>query len=297
MKTNRLFLPIIPIVLLGFLAPLEYTTPVANTPEAVLTGNTSTIQGIPVEDVDINIEGDFSATAITGFDGSFIFSNIPDGSSITITPSKSIEPNGTDSLSVADVVLVRRAILFIEDFTSPCETIAADVNSSTVGATAPLDGVTSFDQVLISQVILGESNMLTPPWKFIPADANVFTGDPIPQNIMIDNATGDVAADFLAIRSGNVTGCTDQAYIDPTLIVVADPQPEAPTGFTIDVPIVAFNFTNVAGLQFSIEWDPAVLSLAGPNFGANLDGLSASNFGFSQASDGRLRFLWIDFFG
>jgi hypothetical protein len=295
MKTKNLFSPIIPIVLFAFFIPFESAVPVSPVPQAILSGSTTTAEGVPVTEVEITIEGEFSATANTDFDGQFLFSDIPDGSSITITPNKPIEPNlNSGNITISDLIQLRRAVLFIEDFTTPCETFAADVNGTSTGASDPIDGVSTFDQVLISQAILG-INTLSPAWEFIPADANTFTGNPIPQSITIDNITGDNQADFLAIQAGDITACTEQVYIDPSLVISVNTPLQVQTGSTFTLPIEVLNFADLAGLQFSVQWDPTVLSFVGPDLGFNLTDLDISNFGTLEVSDGKLRFLWTDF--
>jgi hypothetical protein len=83
MQIRTLFSPIIPVLLIGLWAAQGAPPAVDTQPDAVLTGGTFTTDGMPVEEVDIVIEGDYAATAITDFDGTFIFSNIPDGSAIS----------------------------------------------------------------------------------------------------------------------------------------------------------------------------------------------------------------------
>ncbi len=62
---------------------------------------------------------------------------------------------------------------------------------------------------------------------------------------------------------------------------------------TLEVPIVARNFQEMVSLQFSIHWDPALLSLE------SVDGLNAALdsaiYNMNMLSSGRMAFSWLDF--
>ncbi len=54
-------------------------------------------------------------------------------------------------------------------------------------------------------------------------------------------------------------------------------------------------FRNIAGLQYSMRWNPAVLRFAGlEEFNPSLTGLAVTNFGTAEANMGRLLMSWDD---
>lgn len=63
------------------------------------------------------------------------------------------------------------------------------------------------------------------------------------------------------------------------------------TTFSADIKVSSF--TDIAGVQFTLQWDPAVLEFQGvENFGIELNDI---NFNADDAvSEGTLRFLWFD---
>ncbi|MBK6930309.1 MAG: HYR domain-containing protein [Saprospirales bacterium] len=63
-------------------------------------------------------------------------------------------------------------------------------------------------------------------------------------------------------------------------------------GQTVTIDITALNFDSISGLQFSLGWDPAVLTYGSVgNFNPSML-LSSSNFGVNQTANGFLGFAW-----
>ncbi|MFK7981582.1 MAG: cohesin domain-containing protein [Saprospiraceae bacterium] len=66
-----------------------------------------------------------------------------------------------------------------------------------------------------------------------------------------------------------------------------------PVGSTVCVPITVNDFDGIASLQFSLQWNPAVLQFNElSNF--NLPELGTSNFNATQAANGQLAAAWSD---
>ena len=66
-------------------------------------------------------------------------------------------------------------------------------------------------------------------------------------------------------------------------------------GDSVAVDVVAYNFTNITGMQYTMEFDNELLTFAGIN-DFNLPGLNANSFAIRQMPDGeeRLVLSWID---
>lgn len=64
-------------------------------------------------------------------------------------------------------------------------------------------------------------------------------------------------------------------------------------GATASVPISAENFNDVVSIQFTLQWDPTIVTYQGTgDYG--LPGMSEFNFGETEIDQGRLTFVWFD---
>ena len=67
-------------------------------------------------------------------------------------------------------------------------------------------------------------------------------------------------------------------------------------GGSVCVPFTVSGFDNLSGLQFTIEYDPSVLTFTtAQNFNSNVSGLN--NASFNEIAAGQLAFLWTDLVG
>ncbi len=130
------------------------------------------------------------------------------GYSITAEARKDSDPlNGVSTL---DLALIQKHLLGIEPFDSPFKIIAADANQ---------DGqVTSFDLVLLKQLILGVNSQLPNgrSWRIIPFDCqfpnpqNPFD-PPLPDKIVLPNTAEPTINHFyfMGIKIGDVNFSAD----------------------------------------------------------------------------------------
>jgi gliding motility-associated-like protein len=64
-------------------------------------------------------------------------------------------------------------------------------------------------------------------------------------------------------------------------------------GGTVSVPVSVENFNDVVSIQFTLQWDPAVVTYQNTgDYG--LPGMSEFNFGETDIANGRLTFVWFD---
>ncbi|MCB0534368.1 MAG: HYR domain-containing protein [Lewinellaceae bacterium] len=94
---------------------------------------------------------------------------------------------------------------------------------------------------------------------------------------------------------GNTASCTFLIDLElmpgDSLTIIASDE-TASCGQTVTVDITALNFDSIAGLQFSMGWDPAVIAFASVgNFNPSLV-LNNGNFGTTQTGSGFLGFAW-----
>ena len=68
---------------------------------------------------------------------------------------------------------------------------------------------------------------------------------------------------------------------------------KAAAGSTVCVDVSVADFENLLAMQYSLVWDPDILSFVGIQ-SYNLPGLSEQNFGAHRTEEGVLTFVWLD---
>ncbi len=167
--------------------------------------------GVPVGQVSVNISGASmpAQTTVAGV-GSYSFTGLPKGGDFTITPTKNI--GFSNGVTAFDLAKINEHILAVTPFTEAWKVIAADANGS--GA------VTASDLVAIQSVILNIVPNFpsgTPSWRFVPmsyAFTNPNNPWPFPQAAsMNDVVQDDLAVNFMGIKTGDVSGNANPAFI------------------------------------------------------------------------------------
>ncbi len=176
-------------------------TPV--TGQALVAGHIQTNEGEEVEAVNIEImgTGTMPSTA-TGTNGDFTLA-LNKGQAYEVVPTKQTAP--LNGVTTFDLIVISKHILGLQDFTSPYQYIAADVNKSGT--------VTAFDMVQLRQLIL---NIIpdfpnNDSWRFVDAKYAFTTETPLNEDfeerITIDNHQADMMdANFVAIKIGDLNG-------------------------------------------------------------------------------------------
>lgn len=168
-----------------------------------LGGHIATFQGAALPAAEVILSGSMQQELLTEEDGSYVFTNLPQGGDYTLRPAWSF--HSMEGITTLDMVLISRHILQVVPFDSPYQLIAADVNGS--------GSVSSLDLVLIQRRILGVIDTFPEQsdWVFVPADYdfpdpnNPFS-PPFPRVMNFNNLTASVEdADFIAVQLGNVS--------------------------------------------------------------------------------------------
>jgi len=263
-----------------------------------------------VAGVSLNAEGGTSGSANSAGDGTFELNlDAGNNNNYTLRPSKSGTDSSSSTVTTSDITFIRRHILLIQDLDSPHAVLAADVNDS--------GSVTTSDITFIRRVILAiDSALPGATWKFVRADQafpelrNPWSHD---KTRSIANLASDMEnLDFIAMRAGDVNGSWSAAATagapgqssgsSRASLMGMPPHNSAPvrlrlagegSGSLAKVRLKASGFQKVTSLQFTLQWDPAVLQYVGVTE-LGLAGLSPGNFGTTRTAQGHLLFSWDD---
>ncbi len=254
-----------------------------------ISGSVLSEMGSPVPSVTMNLTGTDSATLITTNNGLFNF-NVSTNGNYTIIPSKNNDVTVSNGITTLDILLTRKHILNIEVLGSPYKIIAADVNASS--------SISTIDIVLIRGMILG--NLTSFPggkiWSFVSSDF-VFADSLTPYVFDSSRSYTNISSNqtkqnFTAIKLGDVNNSWDPATPKQGAIgnvQMAMAEYHAMTGDEIIIPVSVKDFRNISGYQFTLSWNPRVLSLVEAD-NKSLQGY----YGEQRREEGLLTTIWYD---
>jgi len=266
------------------------TSGTGSTACTVLGGTITLSDGRAVPNTNINLSGSVTTTTATNITGDYSFT-VPSSGTYTISPFE--DDNHSNGVNIGDMLKIARHIAHIEHFDTPLQLIAADVNR---------DGrVNSRDRTEVFQLVLGRESRFdnNTSWRFIPK-SHIFpastlppTGQPgisYPESITLLNVVSDTTGlDFWGVKIGDVDSMATLPRIEPFLEVnigsMDIPMDNIPE--TITIPVKVNNFTDVAGIQFSLNWDPSILRYKGAKM-MNLGGEVEQ----ATVNSGTLKYVW-----
>ncbi len=267
----------------------------AASPNVTIVGNIANDLGAGLSNVDLDFEGSpLISDFTTNNNGSFEFATVPTCYDYVITPSKDDDP--LNGVSTYDLVLIQSHILGVSGLSNAYRTIAADTNA---------DGnITTFDIIELRQLILSiipdfPSNT---SWRFV--DANQVFLDPanpflntFSESYTTNSLTNDAVADFVGIKVGDVNGDADplggNSFEDRNLndkLIFRVQDRAVAAGQTYTVQFKANDLDKIIGYQFTLNFDPSVLSFVEVESGKLRD-LGAGNFGVF-AKEGMITTSW-----
>lgn len=253
-----------------------------------VAGKVATYTGEPVDDVNVLVNGDDNFEKSTDNLGDYSL-DTHEQSSYTLSASRLDDLKLNEAVTTIDIIKSRRHILQVEEFVSPYQSVAADVNLS--------KSITALDLTQMRKVVLGIDEGFTDGlnWLFIP-DTYDLTNDPFSFETSVDIALTDqdLNLDFVAVKIGDVNnswvnqnaGRTSSGAIELSL------EHLKLTDDFIEIPVVASDFYDISGYQFSITWDAHQLEYYGIENVA-LEGY----FNEQLIDDGILTSMWDEFNG
>ncbi|MBC6996017.1 hypothetical protein H9S92_17745, partial [Lewinella lacunae] len=207
-----------------------------------LTGTIATRTDRAMANVAVTLTGEGTADQMTMTDaaGIYYFTDLNMGIDYTVQPEYAVAVNVQD-VKTSDIVKITKVILGAEDFDSPYDYLAADVDQNR--------NLNVLDLVGIQRVILGlDANYVTgESWGFVPADVDVSNpyAAAFPEVYNANDLTGSILdADFVAFAYGDVVGNGRST----ASINAADAQLEAGQMHTMEI-----RGTALAGFQGTIE--------------------------------------------
>jgi len=262
--------------------------------DGAVAGLISTEWDDPVEEVLVRLSGPYNASVMTDANGMYAFEALEEGYDYTLAPL--LDREYVNGVTTFDLLQISKHILAEDPLDSPYQLLAADANNS--------GSVTSFDLIQFRKLILTLIDDLpdNTSWRFVDG-AHRFTdpADPwkayIPEVLNINDLAGQlVDRDFVAVKVGDVNGTArTSSFAAPEIrsaagsldLFTADRELQA--NATYRVPVRARHLAEIAGCQFTMEWDSDLLELADVEYG-----LAEEEHLGTFASDGVLTSSWLN---
>ncbi|MFK8105058.1 MAG: cohesin domain-containing protein, partial [Saprospiraceae bacterium] len=283
---------------------LEDNLNVCNGPQASIAGDVEVETGDQgVSDVMVYLDGGLGAAPIqTTADGNYSFIGLNPFENYTVTPQRDDTPLGVgiagDAVTTLDIVKLGMHLLNIEYLDSPYKRIAADVDAS--------GDISIFDMLELRKLVLHLTTEFpnnNTSWRFVPSDYTFPNypspfGTTFPESAPFNSLSGNVFADFVGIKVGDVNNSVipNNLMSVPVRNTVGDlvfnvEEAQVSKGETYTVEFKAEDFNNVAGYQFTLNFDKALIDVVDVEAGDLVD-LSAGNFGMSLLADGAITTSW-----
>lgn len=240
----------------------------------------------PVPDVTVDLSGDFAETAVSDENGAYLFQDIIPGDFL-ICPSRAEDDAG---VTVTDIVLIRRHIVWLEIFDSPYKLVAADVNNS--------GGVTVADVIKMRRYLADLEELPSGNWAFVDSTFAVDDGNWADAPACIEATLWDTDltdSSFVGIRMGDVDnswaqglrGIAPPKVTDTAVLDLADCY--GLPGDTVYMPVNVAGFDGVAGLEMHLEY---------PDYGMRFIDISSDvvDGPTTNGHDGAIHFVWEDIF-
>lgn len=239
-------------------------------PSSPLKGIVATDQSVVVPGVQLALTKWSQTLALfqTDNEGEFEIGSMPTGCNYKLTPSLNA-PHKT-GVSTLDALLVAGQLDNILPLPSPYTLIAADVDKS--------GSLTSADLTNIVNVVLGTQTVFpnNTAWQFIPASyvfpnpLNPWAASVPPSLTFCLSGNNNFNPNFVAIKTGDVNGSSNPDNLVSTttedrqeLAIFQTSEKHFMAGQEVRVDIITPDLATLAGFQFTLDFDPNMLSFAG----------------------------------
>lgn len=245
---------------------------------------TASLKPVPGAQVVLKKSNSVLTTVQTGPDGVFEIGPQLAGCNYKLIPAFDND-NPKTGVNTLDALLIGGQLDAILPLNSPYKLLAADVNNS--------GGLSQDDIQALIDVVLGKQDNFTskPVWQFIPAshqfaDPNQPWLAPIPASTPFFCLSGGMQApnaDFTGVKTGDVNGSVGNNLHTPDIddrqqdesVAFSTSNKQFKAGAEVRVEIITPDLAGLAGFQFTLDYDPEVLTLlevdpglVSPNFTA-----------------------------
>ncbi len=254
-------------------------------------GEIESEDGFAVEETEVMIQGMPMEPAMTSETGNYFIQGLFNSGGYTVKPSR--DKDDLEGISTLDLVGIQKHLLGIAPLTSPYKMIAADVNRS--------GRVSGLDVLELRKLLLGIYSEFpeNESWRFVestfqfPDPYNPFMTE-FPESVYLDTLMhASTEIDFIGIKVGDVNGSyfnlNGPEVVTRTAGAALQAEDLVSAGGTIEVPFYLAGVSPMIGIQFSMEFDPALAA------GWEIEGL---NDIFRpediHIADNRLTVVWND---
>ncbi len=170
-----------------------------------IEGIVTTWNGKSVKSVEVNLTSDiitYDQSKLTNSVGQFTFSDLPSNLNYTISSLK--EEEAIEGVSTFDLIILQRHILKIQELNSPYQYLAGDANGSNKLSVSDLVAIRKVILGLENQF---PNNV--PNWQFYDASYEIEDPQrpwSITNEISLSDITNDNQANFIGIKTGDVNG-------------------------------------------------------------------------------------------
>lgn len=263
--------------------------------QGIVAGTIATEDNELVENVKIKLLGSEFPSQYTNIDGEFMFSPVSTDRSYTLEPvSNDDYMNG---LSTLDLVYMQKHILNIKNIDSPYSLIASDVNND--------NNISASDILSLRRLILGANDKLenNDAWLYINSDysfenPNNPMAEEFANSLKIENLTGNINVDFIAVKIGDVSGDATVNSNDETesrsdeSIFFTVENIEFVESELVEIPVKAKDFVSVQGFQTTFVFDQNSLEFEGLESGVL--NVSEQNIATNRLANGYLPMSWFN---
>lgn len=263
-------------------------------PMASVSGTVKSQDGSALPGVTVSLNGSELPPVVTPGDGTYRF-EMPEGGDYNLIPMK--DGNDAEGVSTLDLILIQQHLLNLKAFNNPYQMIVSDVNKN--------GKITASDIHVLRQLIVGATSQLTQSdsWNFVEegyqfTDPENALNENYPSNVRITDALGEINANFIALKMGDVNfssnqyGNTEVISRSIEALQLATDEKDFETGELIAVPVYGKNFTDISGFQMTFNFDPEVLSFERIVEGAMQIG--NEHIGLTRLEQGNIAFSWND---
>ena len=244
-----------------------------------ISGLITTDEAEPLQGAQVDLSGAATMKYNTVGAGTFAFNSLTKGSDFSV--SAQLDKDHINGVTTFDLVLIQKHILGVKPLEGAYRMIAADVNNS--------KSISTLDMIQIRKLILQIDTKFNnvPSWKFVdaaykfPDTQNPFSAE-YPEIVNVNDLAGNVRADFIAVKMGDVNGsaatisgvAAAEVRSNHALLLNTD-EIAMKANAPYEIAIRAKDLQNIQGYQFTLNYDLNALELDGIEYGV----AKADNFG------------------